>query len=321
MEVPIASIVIGERHRADLGDLCSLAKSIADIGLLQPIVVTPDYRLIAGERRIAAFRQLGREAIPVNIVDLDNVLSGEWAENAERKAFTRSEAVAIGKALEERERARARERQSLAGTLKGQASDQIPEASKGDVRDIVGARVGMAGSTYAKASVVVNAATADPETFGAIATEMDVTGNVNRAYNKVRALRREAPAESRESISARRDVRIRQMAEDSYRPEAIAQAVGVSESAVRAKLAAWGIETVTQRIGKGKRVQADSVLAAIVDNANPPEQSLALVAADWEALDRTKFPSLEAALTTAITTLSRLRQRIRKDIESDITPD
>ena len=50
----VAEIIVGTRHRRDMGDLASLSRSIADVGLLHPIVVTPDSRLIAGERRLRA---------------------------------------------------------------------------------------------------------------------------------------------------------------------------------------------------------------------------------------------------------------------------
>ena len=49
----IDEIIVGKRHRRDLGDIASLAKSIDAHGLLHPIVVTCDGRLIAGERRLA----------------------------------------------------------------------------------------------------------------------------------------------------------------------------------------------------------------------------------------------------------------------------
>jgi ParB family chromosome partitioning protein len=45
----IDEIIVGKRHRRDLGDVASLAKSIDAHGLLHPVVVTPDGRLIAGE--------------------------------------------------------------------------------------------------------------------------------------------------------------------------------------------------------------------------------------------------------------------------------
>jgi ParB family chromosome partitioning protein len=56
---PIDRIAVGTRHRRDMGDLDALAASIADVGLLQPIVVLPDGTLIAGERRLRAAQQLG----------------------------------------------------------------------------------------------------------------------------------------------------------------------------------------------------------------------------------------------------------------------
>jgi ParB-like chromosome segregation protein Spo0J len=37
-----------------MGNIDSLAQSMADIGLLHPVVVTPKGTLIAGERRFAA---------------------------------------------------------------------------------------------------------------------------------------------------------------------------------------------------------------------------------------------------------------------------
>jgi ParB-like chromosome segregation protein Spo0J len=41
-----------------MGDIDSLAQSMADIGLLHPVVVTPKGTLIAGERRRRAQRHL-----------------------------------------------------------------------------------------------------------------------------------------------------------------------------------------------------------------------------------------------------------------------
>ena len=45
----IDEIVVGERHRRDLGDIASLAANVAELGLLHPIVIHGT--LIAGERR------------------------------------------------------------------------------------------------------------------------------------------------------------------------------------------------------------------------------------------------------------------------------
>jgi ParB family chromosome partitioning protein len=61
-------IRVGERHRRDMGDIDSLAASIEDLGLLHPITVDQDGRLLAGARRLAAFKLLGRTEIPVNVM-------------------------------------------------------------------------------------------------------------------------------------------------------------------------------------------------------------------------------------------------------------
>src|SRR5262245_48935463 len=82
---PIDEIVIKDRHRRDLGDVSGLAGSIAEIGLLHPVVLRPSGRLIAGERRIAAFKQLGLTKIPATVIDLHKVVLGEYAENFFRK--------------------------------------------------------------------------------------------------------------------------------------------------------------------------------------------------------------------------------------------
>ena len=59
----IQSIKVWYRFRKDLGDLQTLAKSIQEIGLLQPIVVNQDNELIAGKRRLEACKLLGRTEV------------------------------------------------------------------------------------------------------------------------------------------------------------------------------------------------------------------------------------------------------------------
>ncbi len=81
----IDQIQVGFRYRKDLGDLRTLADSIAEVGLLHPVVVTPEGRLIAGQRRLEACRQLGLTEVPVTVVDLYQAASGEAHENLVRK--------------------------------------------------------------------------------------------------------------------------------------------------------------------------------------------------------------------------------------------
>ncbi len=60
--IPLASIRVVRNQRHYVGDVTSLADSVRQHGLLQPIVVSPDgddYVLVAGERRLAAVTSLG----------------------------------------------------------------------------------------------------------------------------------------------------------------------------------------------------------------------------------------------------------------------
>src|SRR5437764_6619560 len=107
----IEHIQIGYRYRKDLGDLRALAESIAEVGLLHPVVVTPEGRLIAGQRRLEACGLLGWQDVPVTVVDLLQAARGEAHENFVRKEMLPSEIVALKRAIEPLERREARERQ------------------------------------------------------------------------------------------------------------------------------------------------------------------------------------------------------------------
>jgi ParB-like chromosome segregation protein Spo0J len=87
-EIKITDIRVGQRHRRDMGDLTSLAESICQEGLLQPIGVTDRLELVFGERRIRAVRDiLKKRTILARIVDVSSILAGEYAENEIRKDF------------------------------------------------------------------------------------------------------------------------------------------------------------------------------------------------------------------------------------------
>jgi len=58
-----------DRQRRELVDIDSLADSIRRLGLINPVVVTRDNVLVAGERRLTAIRQLGWTHVTVQYVD------------------------------------------------------------------------------------------------------------------------------------------------------------------------------------------------------------------------------------------------------------
>jgi ParB family chromosome partitioning protein len=95
----VASIHVGFRFRQDLGDVDELAASIAQMGLLQPITISPDGVLICGVRRYAAVVKLGWKTVNVWVrsgisTALEQVLA-EQHENTLRKGFTPTESARL----------------------------------------------------------------------------------------------------------------------------------------------------------------------------------------------------------------------------------
>ena len=117
----VDKIKVGARFRRDLGDIGGLARDIDEIGLLHPVVVSSAGELIAGARRLAAWRKSSHrnEPIPVHVVDMQLLMRGEWSENVARKEFTPSEAVAIKRAIEEKLKPAAAARQKSGKKVEG----------------------------------------------------------------------------------------------------------------------------------------------------------------------------------------------------------
>jgi ParB-like chromosome segregation protein Spo0J len=177
--IAIEAIKIGKRHRRDLGDIDGLAASMnGPEGLMHPVVINQNNELVAGERRIAACRSLGWTEVPVRIIDLDQIVRGEFAENAHRKEFLPSEIAAIMREIEPLERLAARERM-----IAGKPSGNFPG---GQTRDKVAAFAGISGRTLDKIKAVTEAAEKDPARFGRLVEEMDRTGKVDRYHSELR---------------------------------------------------------------------------------------------------------------------------------------
>jgi N6-adenosine-specific RNA methylase IME4/ParB-like chromosome segregation protein Spo0J len=181
-ELPIEHIDVGFRYRKDLGDLRPLADSIAEVGLLHPVVVTPERRLIAGQRRLAACRLLGWVEVPVTVVDLYQAARGEAHENFIRKDLLPSEIVALKRAIEPLERREARSRQDTRADLYHSATVAEGQA---DARDNVAHYLGVGRTTIERAEAVVEAAEEDPDEYGYLVEQMDRSGKVAGAYRRL----------------------------------------------------------------------------------------------------------------------------------------
>jgi ParB-like chromosome segregation protein Spo0J len=183
---PVAAIKIGERHRKDMGDLGELARSIDAVGLLHPIVITPDNTLIAGERRLRAWdkSKYAGQPIPVRVINLDNIASGEFEENEARKGFTPSEMVNIKRALEPKlkEEAKARHDANLKQNRTERGNSPFGEMGRAD--DKIAQFVGRDRRQIQMAEAVVAAAEQNPQ-YEELVKEMDKTGRIHPVHAKL----------------------------------------------------------------------------------------------------------------------------------------
>jgi len=81
MQVTIKQIKIGDRKRSlKTESVNQLAESIKEIGLLNPITITQDKRLISGMHRLEAVKLLGWTTIDCNVLHYNDALHEELIE-------------------------------------------------------------------------------------------------------------------------------------------------------------------------------------------------------------------------------------------------
>lgn len=191
-QIRVDAVVVEDRARVEFRNIDSLAGSIETLGLLHPIVVTPDLRLIAGGRRLEAVKALGWARVPATIADnLTNaaaLLRAESDENAEREPLTPSEASALARRIEEALKPLAEARMK-AGKAPGEESAQ---GRVGKTRDIAAKVAGLSHDTIRKVrhieEVVESESTPEPvrEVAEAALKTMNETGNVHSAFRAVK---------------------------------------------------------------------------------------------------------------------------------------
>jgi hypothetical protein len=189
MKFPIDRIRIGSRYRKDLGDIKGLSKDIQENGLLQPGAVDENYTLICGYRRIEACKLIGIKEIPIHVLNLEDIRSGELSENTMRKNFTFSEMVEVKKYLAQKEREAALERQKQGQKLGGAIHNrgrknsnnllggEFPpskyETSKEKTRDRLARYFDMSYKTFDNVEKLYDAARHEPQKYGNLMNELD----------------------------------------------------------------------------------------------------------------------------------------------------
>lgn len=146
LERTLDSITVGNRHRIDLGDIDTLAASIEQHGLLQPITVTPEGVLVCGARRLAALRSLGVRKTNVwvraGVTDRLGQVLAEQDDDALHKPLTPTETASLYQELKVllAEDAARRQEASRFTTHKesrspnGPATMAAPSTANGDAR-------------------------------------------------------------------------------------------------------------------------------------------------------------------------------------------
>lgn len=149
--IPLNQIRVMERIRKDNGDVDTLAESIRERGLINPITVMEtaegDFVLIAGLRRLEAVRLLEQNEVAATVLsplEADEALMMEYAENEERKSFTVSEKLSYAERIRAVEKEKANQRMLSGKSTK----DTDPVANwpqgceTGKTRDIVARKAG-----------------------------------------------------------------------------------------------------------------------------------------------------------------------------------
>lgn len=151
MLININQIKVTDRIRKDFGNIEELAQDINDNGLINPPVVTPEFELIAGERRLRAMKYLGYQQIEVRVMTVKDALHQlklEISENENRKDFSFSEKMEWAEKLKDEYEKIAKENMA-----KGGQGRQISDTLRTD--DTVAQEVGLGSrDTFRKAEYI-----------------------------------------------------------------------------------------------------------------------------------------------------------------------
>lgn len=101
-KVRLAKIKVSDRAREDKGNIEELANNIKAVGLLQPITVDQNFKLIAGERRYLAHKHLGLDEIDCVVRTVDgkiDLYEVELFENTMRKQLLWHEQACLEKKI------------------------------------------------------------------------------------------------------------------------------------------------------------------------------------------------------------------------------
>jgi ParB-like chromosome segregation protein Spo0J len=334
--VDIHTIRIVDRHRRDVGDLQALADSIIDVGLINPVTLTRDLRLVAGQRRMEACRLIGMDTVPVRFVDNLNdaakLLRAERDENVCRKDMTASELYAHGKALEALERPKAAKRQGARTDLTSVSADAevTSYAARRPTAEAVGQSIGMSAPQWSRLKHLGDRAEEGDQAAAATLDKIDAgKETISGGYLKLRDQQPTPEPEpetgdvrnpdwipkpnekGREAVARRREL-IAEYGRTGWTSGQIGDRLGILPETIR-KIARGNEITITADVALGrshKRIDSSRIIREIVQDLDNLEMSLGLVR--FAELDRAEIQTWTTSLSKSIRVLNRLTKRLKE---------
>jgi DNA modification methylase/ParB-like chromosome segregation protein Spo0J len=194
--VPTASLLPHPLSLAIYGDERvdpDLAESVRERGILEPLAILSDGRIVSGHRRWRAALANALEHVPAQVVEFVSDLDEQAAviEHNRQRVKTLSQRMREADQLESIERERAKQRQRAhGGTAPGRAADscgKVAGSESGETREKLAAAVGMKARSFAKARTVYQAAQAGSELAAGQMSALDSgETTINAAYQDVR---------------------------------------------------------------------------------------------------------------------------------------
>jgi ParB-like chromosome segregation protein Spo0J len=157
---PVAALRVHEVNAKIYGEkegIADLEKSVGKYGILDPLLVTKDGRIISGHRRFRVATKLGIIEVPVRVFESDDELDikNSLLEHNRQRVKNKAQLAAEAKLMQEIETEfAARRKKGNAGEAE---VEKLPPANKGKARDAVGKTLGISGRSVDKAVKVAGA--------------------------------------------------------------------------------------------------------------------------------------------------------------------
>ncbi len=144
--------IYGDKENID-----DLLKSIKAYGILDPLLITKDGRVISGHRRLSAAQKLGIQDVPVRVFESEDeidILAALLEHNRQRVKSKAQIAAEASLQMRIKKEVDARRKAVSAATA---VVETLPPGSAGKSRDVVGKILGLSGRTTEKAAATSDA--------------------------------------------------------------------------------------------------------------------------------------------------------------------